>query len=243
MRQINKKICNLKCTVSEPNILNKENLYLVVFCHGYGAPGNDLVSVGEYLCQNDSSISENICFIFPEGPLSLDNVGLLGARAWWEIELPSLTRPIDGIDPRDLSKDIPKGMTLASNMLMDLVNQTLSIREKKAQAETNAKSVAARFTEQYGDKAESTYNSIAKELNVTVTQLNELAASAPSIVLKAAGLSAATAPVGNTTGSVNTEALNNTPKPDVTSAKVEGGSTKDLLKAWGKAGEKVKQQS
>jgi hypothetical protein len=33
------------------------------------------------------------------------------------------------------------------------------------------------------------------------------------------------------------------PKPDVTSAKVEGGSTKDLLKAWGKAGEKVKQQS
>ena len=132
---------------------------------------------------------------------------------------------------------------LNQDNVMDLVNQTLSIREKKAQAETNAKSVAARFTEQYGDKAESTYNSIAKELNVTVTQLNELAASAPSIVLKAAGLSAATAPVGNTTGSVNTEALNNTPKPDVTSAKVEGGSTKDLLKAWGKAGEKVKQQS
>ena len=125
MRQINKKICNLKCTVSEPNILNKENLYLVVFCHGYGAPGNDLVSVGEYLCQNDSSISENICFIFPEGPLSLDNVGLLGARAWWAIELPALPRPIDGIDPRDHSKDIPKGMPLASNMLMDLVNQIM----------------------------------------------------------------------------------------------------------------------
>ena len=125
MRQINKKICNLKCTVSEPNILNKENLYLVVFCHGYGAPGNDLVSVGEYLCQNDSSISENICFIFPEGPLSLDNVGLLGARAWWEIDFSALPMPIDGIDPRDLSKDIPKGMPLASNMLMDLVNQIM----------------------------------------------------------------------------------------------------------------------
>ena len=86
MRQTNKKICNLSCIVSEPNIINKENLYFVVFCHGYGAPGNDLVSIGEYLCQKHTGISENICFIFPEGPLSLDNVGLLGARAWWEID-------------------------------------------------------------------------------------------------------------------------------------------------------------
>ena len=127
--------------------------------------------------------------------------------------------------------------------VMDLVNQTLTIREKKAQAESNAKSVAAKFTAQYVDKAESTYNSIAKELNVTVAQLNELASSAPSIVLKAAGLSAATAPVGNTTGSVNTEALTNTASPEALSAKVESGSTKDLLKAWGRAGEKIKQQS
>jgi hypothetical protein len=127
--------------------------------------------------------------------------------------------------------------------VMDLVNQTLTIREKKAQAESNAKSVAAKFTAQYGDKAESTYNSIAKELNVTVAQLNELASSAPSIVLKAAGLSAATAPVGNTTGSVNTEALTNTAPSEALSAKVESGSTKDLLKAWGRAGEKIKQQS
>ena len=127
--------------------------------------------------------------------------------------------------------------------IMDLVNKTLSIRESKAQADSNAKQVAAKFTAQYGDKAEATYNSIAKELNVTVKQLNELASSAPSIVLKAAGLSAATAPVGNTTGSVNTEALSNTTAAPALSAKVESGSTKDLLKAWGRAGEKIKQQS
>ena len=127
--------------------------------------------------------------------------------------------------------------------VMALVNETLSIREKKAQADSNAKQVAAKFTAQYGDKAEATYNSIAKELNVTVTQLNELASSAPSIVLKAAGLSAATAPVGNTTGSVNTEALSNTTTAPALSAKVESGSTKDLLRAWGRAGEKIKQQS
>ena len=125
MRQTNKKICNLRCTVFEPNILNKENLHLVILCHGYGAPGNDLLSVGEYLCQSDSRISKNVCFIFPEGPLSLDNIGLFGSRAWWNIDMIALQRAIDGIEPRDLSKDIPNGMPLASNTLMDLVNKLM----------------------------------------------------------------------------------------------------------------------
>ena len=125
MKQSKKNICNLSCTVFEPNILNKENLQLVILCHGYGAPGNDLVSVGEYLCQSDSSISKNVCFIIPEAPLSLDNIGLSGSRAWWNIDMIALQRAIDGIDPRDLSKDIPNGMPLASNMLMDLVNKLM----------------------------------------------------------------------------------------------------------------------
>ena len=125
MRQTKKKICNLRCTVFEPNILNKENLHLVILCHGYGAPGNDLVSVGEFLCQKDSYISENFCFIFPEGPLTLDNIGLYGSRAWWNIDLIAHQRAIDGIDPRDYSKNIPNGMPLASNMLMDLVNKII----------------------------------------------------------------------------------------------------------------------
>tara|TARA_R110001599_G_scaffold169362_1_gene359309 strand:+ start:4650 stop:5351 length:702 start_codon:yes stop_codon:yes gene_type:complete len=132
---------------------------------------------------------------------------------------------------------------LNQDNVMDLVNQTLSIREKKAQAELNTKSVASRFTEQYGDKAESSYNSIAKELNVSIKQLNELAATTPTLVLKAAGLTAVSAPVGNSTSDVNTEALGNKPQTDLASARVEGGSTKDLLKAWGNAGAKVKQQS
>ena len=93
--------------------------------HGYGAPGNDLVSVGEFLCQKDSYISENFCFIFPEGPLILDNIGLYGSRAWWNIDLIAHQRAIDGIDPRDYSKNIPNGMPLASNMLMDLVNKII----------------------------------------------------------------------------------------------------------------------
>ena len=149
-------------------------------------------------------------------------------------ELKSGSQPIE---------NTTQGAEINQDNVMDLVNKTLSIRENKAQADSNAKAVAAKFTAQYGDKAEATYNSIAKELNVTVTKLNELAATSPTLVLKAAGLTATIPPVGNSSSDVNTEALSNTAAPEALSAKVEGGSTKDLLRAWGRAGEKVKQQS
>jgi hypothetical protein len=132
---------------------------------------------------------------------------------------------------------------LNQDNVMDLVNQTIATREANAKADSNAKSVAAKFTEQYGDKAEVTYNSIAKELNLSVKQLNELAATSPTVVLKAAGLSAAKAPVASSSGDINTEALSQTAKPTDLSAKVAGGSTKDLLAAWGNAKAKVNQQS
>lgn len=130
---------------------------------------------------------------------------------------------------------------LNQDNVMDLVNQTIATREANAKAESNAQSVAAKFTEQYGDKAEDTYNSIAKELNLSVKQLNELAATSPTVVLKAAGLSAAKAPVASSSGDINTEALSQQAKPTELSAKVEGGSTKDLLAAWGRAKAKINQ--
>ena len=130
---------------------------------------------------------------------------------------------------------------LNQDNVMDLVNQTIATREANAKAESNAKSVAEKFTEQYGDKAEVTYNSIAKELNLSVKQLNELAATSPTVVLKAAGLSAVKAPVASSSGDINTEALSQQAKPTELSAKVEGGSTKDLLAAWGRAKAKINQ--
>jgi len=145
-----------------------------------------------------------------------------------------------GVQPT--ATTVPVG-ELNQDNVMDLVNQTIATREANARADSNAKSVAAKFTEQYGDKAEVTYNSIAKELNLSVKQLNELAATSPTVVLKAAGLSAAKAPVASSSGDINTEALSQSAKPTDLSAKVAGGSTKELLAAWGNAKAKVNQQS
>jgi len=131
---------------------------------------------------------------------------------------------------------------LNQDTIMNLVNQTLEQRERQSKAQQNASSVANKFTEQYGAKAEEVYTKIAQDAGLTVEQLNNLAATSPNVVLKLSGLDAKTTPVGKPSSSINTQALGST-KPTELSARVpKGASTKDMLTAWRAAGEKVKSQ-
>ena len=127
--------------------------------------------------------------------------------------------------------------------ITNLLNQTLENREKQAKAKSNADAVARKFVEKYGDKAEEVYNKIAQESGLNVQQLNNLAASSPNVVLKLSGLEGSSTPVGKSSSSVNTEALNTKVDPNQLSARVKSGATtKDLVNAWKIAGEKVKSQ-
>lgn len=136
----------------------------------------------------------------------------------------------------------PAGTEFDQDKLLQLVDQTLEFKERQKSAKNNAESVASKFTEKYGNKAEEVYNTVARESGLTVQQLNSLAASSPKIVLKLAGLEGTSAPVaGKPTSSVNTEALNQKVDPSQLSARVkQGATTKDLVNAWKIAGEKVK---
>src|SRR3954447_13802462 len=59
----------------------------VVLCHGFGAPGDDLVPLyGELLHLQPELARQR--FIFPEAPLSLGP----GSRAWWLIDFEGLER-------------------------------------------------------------------------------------------------------------------------------------------------------
>ena len=54
----------------------------VVLLHGFGAPGDDLVALGQY-------IAAPVRFVFPEAPIELG--GLYGdSRAWWRLDLARL---------------------------------------------------------------------------------------------------------------------------------------------------------
>src|SRR5712691_1423550 len=52
-----------------------------VLLHGFGAPGEHLVSLADVL-----NVPSGTRFVFPEGPLSL-SFGPGDARAWWLIDM------------------------------------------------------------------------------------------------------------------------------------------------------------
>jgi len=144
-----------------------------------------------------------------------------------------------GIQPTEAT---PQGVEFDQDRLMQLVNQTIEQKEQQSKAKQNASTVASKFTEQYGTEAEVAYNKIAQEAGLTVQQLNNLAATSPNVVLKLAGFETKPTPIGKTSSSVNTQALNNTAKPPLSAKVPKGASTKDMLAAWRNAGEKVKSQ-
>ena len=90
---------------------------VVVLLHGFGAPGDDLVSLGPAL---DAPIGTR--FVFPEGPLSL-SMGFGESRAWWMIDLEKLNRDLATGRPRDASRETPKGLAEARGMVVALLDE------------------------------------------------------------------------------------------------------------------------
>jgi phospholipase/carboxylesterase len=90
---------------------------VVVLLHGFGAPGDDLVSLGPAL-----EAPPGTRFVFPEGPLSL-SMGFGESRAWWMIDLEKLDRALSAGRPRDASGETPKGMAEAREQVIALLDE------------------------------------------------------------------------------------------------------------------------
>jgi phospholipase/carboxylesterase len=99
---------------------------VVVLCHGYGAPGDDLVGLHRAL-----DVPRETRFVFPHAPLSLAGpYAMLGmdARAWWPIDIAALEAALAEGRARDLRGEAPAGLVEARAALsgcLDAVEQTL----------------------------------------------------------------------------------------------------------------------
>src|SRR5262245_14960673 len=62
----------------------------VVLCHGYGAPGTDLVGLAQPLLATAPVGAEKVALVFPAAPLDLSDGGIPGGRAWWPVDLDRL---------------------------------------------------------------------------------------------------------------------------------------------------------
>ena len=88
---------------------------VVVLCHGFGAPGDDLVPLSGVL-----GVPEEMRFVFPEAPLEL-SLGFGESRAWWMLDMARLEQALATGDLRDLSNERPAGLDQARQALFQAV--------------------------------------------------------------------------------------------------------------------------
>ncbi|MBZ0136848.1 MAG: dienelactone hydrolase family protein [Planctomycetes bacterium] len=104
--------------------LDGEPALAVILCHGFGAPGTDLIPLGQMMLQASSKLAGAARFYFPEGPLDLSSMGMWGSRAWWEIDIEALNQAMAEGGFRERARDDrPEGMLEARKKVMKLVEE------------------------------------------------------------------------------------------------------------------------
>jgi phospholipase/carboxylesterase len=101
---------------------------VVVLLHGFGAPGDDLVPLTDWI-----AAPKGTRFLFPEGPLSL-SIGFGDSRAWWIIDMARMQADRAAGRIRDLSQETPKGLAPAREQIVAFlkdVEQTLGADPRK----------------------------------------------------------------------------------------------------------------
>ncbi len=96
----------------------------VILCHGFGAPGDDLVGLGAEFARRVPALAD-VRFYFPAAPLVLGNSGWGESRAWWLIDMGVLQALQRGGDAalREFRRVEPEGMATARKALLALVQE------------------------------------------------------------------------------------------------------------------------
>jgi phospholipase/carboxylesterase len=111
---------SLECTVLDPP---QKVERLVVLCHGWGAPGTDLVPLASALCACEPSLQANTRFLFPAGPLAMAP----GSRGWWALDTDRIYERIARGEVAAICEETPAGLPAARRQLMATVD--LALRE------------------------------------------------------------------------------------------------------------------
>lgn len=95
---------------------------VVVLLHGFGAPGDDLVSLARVL-----RAPPGTRFVFPVAPIDLGRA-YAGGRAWWFIDLEARMRAGGRRDVREVPEGLSRARALVDGLLDD-VARTLAPAE------------------------------------------------------------------------------------------------------------------
>lgn len=116
-------VAGLECVVVDPTAEPFTPRGLVVLCHGFGAPGTDLVDCCRAMWQLEPSRLAQVRFAFPAGPEEIAGDGHSDARAWWMIDVERLMASIESGDFRDLRSETPPELPVRRRELTDCIDE------------------------------------------------------------------------------------------------------------------------
>lgn len=89
----------------------------VVLLHGFGAPGDDLVSLWQ-----DMDAPHGTRFVFPAAPLTVMSMEAFESRAWWMIDLERRVREFAEGKAATVSKEVPYGLKEARELVIAMLD-------------------------------------------------------------------------------------------------------------------------
>ena len=98
----------------------------VVLCHGYGAPGDDLVPFAAHWIELLGARSGTFRFVFPAASQNLADLGMPDGRAWWPINMQRLMMAVQAKDFSELQVHEPPGISEARRALVQTVEAVMA---------------------------------------------------------------------------------------------------------------------
>lgn len=93
----------------------------VVLCHGFGAPGTDLVGIASEWIGLLGDDASDVRFVFPAAPHDLTAMGMPGGRAWWHINMEQMLELAQAERYDELHEREPPDIDCARGALYDTV--------------------------------------------------------------------------------------------------------------------------
>ncbi len=97
---------------------------LGVFCHGFGASGEDLVGLAGELLQI-AATDAGIMLVFPAAPLSLEEQGMPEGRAWWLLSIQRLVSALEDGRYEQIREEVPQEIDTARESLAAVIEIAL----------------------------------------------------------------------------------------------------------------------
>jgi len=146
---------------------------------------------------------------------------------------------------KSVNNQKPEQTPLTADQLNEAISVALDAKSEAAQKEANLNSVRKVFSDTYGEKAGAEMQSLADANGVSLDFMKSLSETSPRAALQLAGLSdkGSSSTIEKSRGSFNTESLDSSRQNTESKPVMGASSTKELLNAWNRIGDNIRNQT